>query len=68
MKLPADPKYTTIIVEHCDRLMRFGAEHVGSALTAQGRKLVGIDPSELNNDLVEDMIAVLTSFYTETLW
>jgi putative resolvase len=49
-------------VEHRDRLMRFGAEYVESALSAQGRKLVVIDPSELNNDLVEDMIAVLTSF------
>ncbi len=62
MKLLADPKYTTIIVEHRDRLMRFGAEYVESALAAQGRKLVVVDPSELTNDLVEDMIAVLTSF------
>lgn len=62
MKLLSDPQYTTIIVEHRDRLMRFGAEYVESALSAQGRKLVVIDPSELNNDLVEDMIAVLTSF------
>ena len=65
MKLLADPKYTTIIVKHRDRLMRFGAEYVESALAAQGRKLVVIDPSELNNDLVEDMIAVLTSFYAK---
>ena len=62
MKLLADPKCTVIIVEHRDRLMRFGSEYVESALAAQGRKLVVIDPSELNNDLVEDMIAVLTSF------
>jgi len=45
MKLLADPKCTTIIVEHRDRLMRFGAEYVESALAAQGRKLVVIDPS-----------------------
>ena len=62
MKLLADPKCTVIIVEHRDRLMRFGSEYVESALAAQGRKLVVIDPLELNNDLVEDMIAVLTSF------
>jgi len=62
MKLLADPKCTTIIVEHRDRMMRFGSEYVESVLIAQGRKLVVIDPSELNSDLVEDMIAVLTSF------
>ena len=50
MKLLADPKCTVIIVEHRDRLMRFGSEYVESALAAQGRKLVVIDPSELNND------------------
>ena len=49
MKLLADPKCTVIIVEHRDRLMRFGSEYVASALAAQGRKLIVIDPSELNN-------------------
>ena len=62
MRLLADSKYTVIIVEHRDRLMRFGSEYVESALAAQGRKLVVVDPSEFNNDLVEDMTAVLTSF------
>jgi putative resolvase len=62
MKLLSDPKYTTVIVEHKDRLMRFGAEYVESALAAQGRKLLVVDLSELNSDLGEDMIAVLTSF------
>jgi predicted site-specific integrase-resolvase len=62
IKILSDSKYTTIIVEHRDRLMRFGSEYVESALSAQGRKLVVIDPAELNNDLVEDMIVVLTSF------
>lgn len=51
-----------IIVEHTDRLMRFGTEYVEAALTAQGRKLVVVDPQELKDDLVQDMIEVLTSF------
>jgi predicted site-specific integrase-resolvase len=42
--------------------MRFGAEYVEASLGAQGRKLVVVDPSELNSDLVEDVRAVLTSF------
>ena len=62
MCLLADPKVHTLIVEHRDRLMRFGAEYVESALSARGARLLVVDESELQDDLVEDMIAVLTSF------
>ena len=62
MKILADPAITVILVEHKDRLMRFGSEYVESALTAQQRKLVVVDPSEMKDDLVQDMIDVLTSF------
>lgn len=62
IKLLRDPGVKTIIVEHRDRLMRFGAEYVESALAAQGRRLVVADPTELKDDLVQDMIEVLTSF------
>jgi putative resolvase len=53
---------TRIVVEHRDRLMRFGAEYVEAALAARGRRLVVIDQRELKDDLVADMIEVLTSF------
>ncbi len=62
MKLLADPAVSAIVVEHRDRLMRFGAEYVEAALVAQGRKLIVIDPDEVKDDLVQDMIEVLTSF------
>jgi len=62
MKLLTNYKIKIIVVEHRDRLMRFGAEYVESALAAQGRKLVVADPTELQDDLVQDMIEVLTSF------
>ncbi|ABZ84026.1 resolvase, n terminal domain [Heliomicrobium modesticaldum Ice1] len=62
MKLLADPKVKVIVVEHRDRLMRFGFEYVESALVAQGRRIVVVDQSELKDDLVQDMIEVLTSF------
>jgi putative resolvase len=42
--------------------MRFGAEYVEAALAAEGRKLIIIDSSELKDDLVQDMMEVLTSF------
>jgi putative resolvase len=61
-KLLADDSIQIILVEHRDRLMRFGIEYLESALTSQGRKLIVTDPSELKDDLVQDMIEVLTSF------
>lgn len=57
-----NPKYTTIIVEHRDRLARMNAGLVESALAAQGRKLIIVDDRELDDDLVRDMTEVLTSF------
>jgi putative resolvase len=62
MKLLSDPAVSRIVVEHRNRLMRFGAEYVEAAGSAQGRKLVVLDERELKDDLVQDMIEVLTSF------
>lgn len=62
MKLLEDTNVQIILVEHRDRLMRFGAEYVESSLKAQGRSLMIADQKELKDDLVQDMIEVLTSF------
>jgi predicted site-specific integrase-resolvase len=62
MKLLADPAVTAVVVEHRDRLMRFGAEYVEAALAATGRRLIVVEPDEVKDDLVQDMIEVLTSF------
>lgn len=51
-----------IIVEHKDRLARFGADYIISALKSSGRKVMVINEAECNDDLVQDMIDVLTSF------
>ena len=61
MQVLADPSVAIVAVEHRDRLMRFGAEYVESALAAQGRRLVVVDPGETRDDLVQDMIDGLTS-------
>ena len=50
-----------IVVEHRDRLARFGVEHVEAALAAQGRRIVVVDAGETTEDLVREMIEVLTS-------
>lgn len=60
-KLLTDPTVVTIVVEHRERLARFGVEYVEQALVASGRSLVVLDESELRDDLVQDMVDVLTS-------
>ena len=62
MKLLSDKKVKSIVVEHRDRLMRFGSEYVEASLAAEGRKIVVVDQTELKDDMVQDMIEVLTSF------
>lgn len=62
MKILADKTVTAIIVEHRDRLARFGSEYIEASLQASGRKILVVDPGELKDDLVQDMIDVLTSF------
>jgi putative resolvase len=47
LRLLRDPKAQTIIVEHRDRLMRFGFEYVESTLAAQGRRIMVIEPAEM---------------------
>jgi len=57
-----DKSVSAILVEHRDRLMRFGMEYVESAFTAGGRQIMVADPSERTDDLVRDMIEVMVSF------
>ncbi|TPF97052.1 integrase [Bifidobacterium sp. UTCIF-39] len=61
-RILADSTVGTIIVEHRDRLARMDAGLVESALKAAGRRLIVVDDSELDDDLVCDMTEVLTSF------
>ena len=62
LRLLKDPNVGGVVVEHRDRLMRFGAEYVESTLAAQGRRLIVVDETEMKDDLVQDMLDVLTSF------
>ncbi len=62
MRLLADPAISTIVVEHRDRLARFGVEYLDAALRAQGRRVVVTDPGETTDDLVRDMVDVVTAF------
>jgi predicted site-specific integrase-resolvase len=61
LALLRDPAVSTIVVEHRDRFARFGAEYVEAALSAQGRRLLVVDPAEVDEDLVRDVTEILTS-------
>jgi putative resolvase len=57
----SDPSATVVLVEHRDRLARFGVEYLEAALVAQDRRVVVADPGETADDLMRDMIEVRTT-------
>ena len=59
--LLGDKGVSTIVVEHRDRFARFGAEYVEAALSGSGRRLLVVDPGEVDDDLVRDVTELLTS-------
>ena len=61
LALLRDPSVSAIVVEHRDRFARFGAEYVEAALAASGRRLLVVDPAEVDEDLVRDVTEILTS-------
>jgi putative resolvase len=60
-RIVSDPSAGVLVVEHRDRLARFGVEHLEAALVVNGRKILVADPGETADDLVRDMIEVFTS-------
>ncbi len=62
LHLLADPTIPIILVEHKDRLTRFGYEYIAMTLKASKRELRVLNATECTDDLVQDMIDVLTSF------
>jgi putative resolvase len=54
----SDPAVSVLVVEHRDRLARFGAGHLQGELAASGRRLVVLDPGETTGDLVGDITEV----------
>jgi predicted site-specific integrase-resolvase len=50
-----------IVVEHRDRLSRFGLNHIVDLLEASGRGLEIVFPGDTSDDLVNDFVAIITS-------
>jgi len=59
--LLSDPAVTVIVVEHCDRITRFGFERLAASMSACGRRIVVLDATETSDDVVRDVTEVLTS-------
>lgn len=58
-----DPSINLIVVEHKDRLARFGVNYIEKLLEMQNRKLEIINPiAEERDDLIQDFISIITSF------
>lgn len=62
-KLLMDETITKIVVEHKDRLTRFGFNYIEKLLTTQGRSIEVVNNVEgEKEDLIQDFISVITSF------
>lgn len=61
IKLLSDTSIGIIVIEHKDRLTRFGFHYIEQLLATQGRTLEVIFPSDTDNDLVDDLVAVIMS-------
>ena len=61
LRLLRNTEARTILVEHRDRLMRFGFECIEAALAVQERRILVVDSEEVVDDLVRDMTEVMTS-------
>ena len=56
-----DPSISMILVEHRDRLARFGVPLLESALAASGRQILVMNDTEYKDDLGQDFVDVVTS-------
>jgi predicted site-specific integrase-resolvase len=65
LKLLDNQQVTHIIVEHKDRLTRFGFNYINSLLKARGGSVVVINQVDTDKeDLMQDFVSVITSFCT----
>lgn len=60
-KILSDNTVDVIVVEHKDRLTRFGFELIESSLSSCGRKIHVMNETEEDMDIVQDFIDVVTS-------
>ena len=63
IKLLTDPSVSVIVVEHKDRLTRFGYNYLEQLLKMQDRRIEVINLAEDGKeDLIQDFVSIVTSF------
>jgi putative resolvase len=63
LALLADPSVTVIVVEHKDRLTRFGFKYIETLLAIQGRRIEVVNVTENPiEDIIADFVSILYSF------
>src|SRR5579884_767004 len=63
LALLADPTVTVIVVEHKDRLTRFGFKYIETLLAMQGRSIEAVNVTENPiEDIIADFVSILYSF------
>ena len=63
VKLITDPAVSLIVVEHKDRLTRFGFNYIEQLLAMQGRHVEVINLAENGKEgLIQDFVSIATSF------
>ena len=60
-RIVGDGTVGIIIVEHRERLCRFGFEYIEAALSARGARILIMEEEEIEDDLVRDVTEVMTS-------
>src|SRR3989442_5681614 len=61
LKVLMDKQIGVIVIEHRDRLTRFGFAYIEQLLQLQGRRIEVMFPTDTNHDLVDDFMAGITS-------
>jgi len=62
LSLLKDPLITRLVVEHTDRLTRFGFRYIETLLEIQGRTIEVVNPAENNKeDLLHDLASIVYS-------
>ena len=62
LKLLTDPSVSVIVVEHTDRLTRFGYNYLEQLLKMQDRRIEVINLAENGQeDLIQDFVSIVTS-------
>jgi predicted site-specific integrase-resolvase len=71
LKLLTNPEVSLIVVEHKDRLTRFGFNYIEQLLVMQGRRIEVINQADAStelstgtgkDDLIQDFASIVTSF------